>query len=277
MDRIKNKEDMLKIGPNFFHGYLPEMVNSEILLDGENNIIYCQDGVVLKNVTLRFLGSNSVVFLSRSKHAYTMTANIFNGSVLFFGEDNYFNPHGQTMSLTLSEGKNVLFGSRCLLSFGISVRLADPHLIFDAKTKLRINHSKSIFVGDHVWIGQDALLLKGTKIGSGSIIGASSVLSNKTVHSNSSWAGNPAKVLRNDVFYTEECVHNWTNIETKKFDKKDSDAFIFKFKDGETRFFDNIDGDILSLTNAKEKLGYIISNISCSYKKNRFFIPSVTE
>ncbi|WP_324004818.1 acyltransferase [Aeromonas hydrophila] len=273
MIRIKNKEDMLKVGTNFFHGHLPEMINSEILLNGENNVIYCQDKVTLKNVTLRFLGNNSVVFLSSSKHAYTLTTNIFSSSVLFFGEDNYFNPHGQSMSLTLSEGKNIFFGSRCLLSFGISIRLADPHLIFDAKTKRRINHSKSVFVGDHVWIGQDALLLKGTKIGSGSIIGASSVLSNKSVHSNSSWAGNPARLLRNDVFYTEECVHDWGPVETRAFENKDTDAYIFSFKDDETKSFDSIDNELFSLTNAKEKLGYIISNISSFNKKNRFFTP----
>lgn len=276
MEKIINRESVLKVGAGFFHGHYPEMINSEIILDGENNILYCQEGVILKNVTLRFMGSNSVVFLSRSRHQYTFSANIFNGSVLFFGEDNYFNPHGQIMSLTLSEGKNVFFGSRCLLSFGISVRLADPHLIFDSMTKKRINHSKSVYVGDHVWIGQSALLLKGTKIGSGSIIGASSVLSNKTVHSNSSWAGNPAKMVRDNVFYTEDCVHNWTSFETEKFDEKDTDAFIFNFKDGETKSFDNIDDDFISLDNAKEKLGYIISTVSRFNKKNRFFIPEVT-
>jgi len=274
MEKIKTTEDFSKITNNYLCGSQPQMINSEITFEGSGNILYCQDNVTLKNVTLRFSGHNSVVFLSSSKHSYTLTVNIFNNSTLYFGENNYFNPHGRNMSLILSEGRNIFFGDGCLLSFGISVRLADPHLIYDIQTKERINQSNSVFVGDHVWIGQDVLLLKGTRIGSGSILGANSVIANKTVHSNSSWAGNPAKLIRDGIFYSEECVHNWTENESKKFLKKISDEHIYNFEDGTTKCFDDIDAELISIHGSKNKLGYLIANICSSKQKNSFFISA---
>ena len=46
------------------------------------------------------------------------------------------------------------------------IRTADPHIIYDIHRK-RINPSKSVFIGDHVWCGQNVLLLKGCRVGSG--------------------------------------------------------------------------------------------------------------
>ncbi len=274
MEKIKSTEDFSLLKNNDARGSLPQLINSEIIFEGVGNIIYCQDNVTLKNVVIRFFGSNSIVFLSSSKHAYTFTANIFNNSLLFFGEDNYFSPHGKNMHLILSEGKNIFFGNGCLLSVGISIRLADPHLIYDVSTKERINFSKSVYIGDHVWIGQDVLLLKGTQIGSGSIIGANSVIANKIIHSNSSWAGNPAKLIRSGVFYSGECVHQWSSVESKKFSMKDSDEHIYSFDRDTAKNFDLIEETLSSINDAKNKLGYIIANICAHKYKNRFFVAT---
>lgn len=270
MERVKSTEEFSMLKKNSLSGHNPQMINSEIFFEGNGNILHCQKDVSLKNVTLRFLGSNSLIFLSSSKHQYGLTVNIFNNSTLYFGENNYFNPHGQNMNLILSEGKNILFGKNCLFSFGVSIRLADPHLIYNIDTKKRINPSKSVFIGDHVWIGQDALILKGTQIGSGSIIGANSVIANKRVVSNSSWAGNPAKLIRKRVFYTEDCVHSWSETDTIQFEYKHSEAFVYNNTPGETLTFDDIDKEINSFLTAKEKLAYLLSHISSNTNKNRF-------
>ena len=88
----------------------------------------------------------------------------------------YFN---DVVNVILSESKNVVVGNGCLFSIGNWLRVADPHLIYNADTMKRINFSKSIYIGDHVWIGQNSLVLKGTQIGSGSIVAAGSLTTKK--------------------------------------------------------------------------------------------------
>ena len=60
-----------------------------------------------------------------------------------------------------------------------------------------------------MWIGQGALLLKGSSIGSGSVIGGGAVVSGKAIPSNTVAAGNPAKVIKKGIFFSKECVHNY--------------------------------------------------------------------
>ena len=71
-----------------------------------------------------------------------------------------------------------------MFSVGIWLRISDPHLIYDSFTHTRINPTKSIYIGDHVWVGQDVLILKDSYVGSGSILAARTVLSSKIVPSN---------------------------------------------------------------------------------------------
>ena len=79
------------------------------------------------------------------------------------------------------------------------MRTADPHLIYNIVDNQRINHSRSIYIGDHVWIGQNAMILKGSSIHSGSVIGAMSLVAGKTIHSNSCWGGNPVRMLKENI------------------------------------------------------------------------------
>ncbi|WP_447079573.1 acyltransferase [Vibrio alginolyticus] len=68
----------------------------------------------------------------------------------------------------------------------------------DDKRSWKHSVSSPIIIGNNVWVGQQVRICKGVKIGDGSIIAANSVVT-KNVPSNSVVAGNPAKVVKEDL------------------------------------------------------------------------------
>ena len=60
--------------------------------------------------------------------------------------------------------------------------------------------TKPIKIGNHVWIGINATILKGVTIGDGAIIAAGAVV-NKDVEENSLVGGVPAKVIKKNIFW----------------------------------------------------------------------------
>lgn len=193
-------------------GEAPQLVNSKIAFHGKGNILICEQSVRIVNSTISFNGSNSIVYLSQSRHHYYLSASLYNNSTLYIGKNSFLNG---TLNIILSEQKHCLIGNESLILWGIWIRTADPHLVYDSRTNQRINPSKSVFIGDHVWIGQSAMLLKGTQIDSGSIIGAASLVAGKKVPYNESWGGNPCRKIADSIFWDGSTVHTWTESETQ--------------------------------------------------------------
>ncbi len=246
-------------------GSVPTLTNSTIRIEGADNILFCEEGVHLEDSTISFFGSNSLIYLSRSKHAYKLDIDIYNNSVIHFGCDNYMN---DPVRMILSEQKHMFIGSGCLFAQEICMRNADPHLIYDIDSKQRINPTKSIFVGDHVWIGQRAMLLKGTRIHSGSIIGAMSLVSGKRIPSCEVWGGNPARKIKANVFWKDQCVHTWRQEQTDYYREDTSTTYVYK-SDSHTVDFAFLEEKLCEDTSAALKCSWL-TEFNQSPAKNRF-------
>lgn len=102
------------------------------------------------------------------------------------------------VTLRAVESTAIDIGDDCLFGSDIIIRTADGHPVYDAKTGERINASRSISIGRHVWIADRAVILKGADIGDASVVGVGSVLT-KPIGSHSVAVGNPARVVKTGI------------------------------------------------------------------------------
>lgn len=100
--------------------------------------------------------------------------------------------------VTITCATNIYIGKGANIARGAVIRDFDGHYIED----LNYRTAKPIHIGDHVWIGYDAMILKGVTIGEGAIIAARAVVT-KDVPPYSIVAGNPAKVIRQNIKWRE--------------------------------------------------------------------------
>ena len=110
------------------------------------------------------------------------------------GHDVYIGP---SVVMLAGPGAEIHIGDKVM--FGPQVKLIANDHRFDDPT-LPIKHSgygdiTGVYIGNDVWIGAAAIILKGVRIADGAIIGAGSVVT-ADVGSCEVWAGNPARKLR---------------------------------------------------------------------------------
>lgn len=86
------------------------------------------------------------------------------------------------------------------ITIGEQVFIADQVIIrdWDGHTIVGRPNAAPITIGNQVWIGMRSMILKGVTIGDGAVIAAGAVVV-KDVPAGSVVAGNPAKVVKNDV------------------------------------------------------------------------------
>lgn len=179
-------------------------------------------GAYLKGCCLNLLGNNNTVKIGKFCRLYNTTITIDgNDNVVELGEFVYVNQgdfymeddHGTisvddhttfaaAVHFACIEGKKISVGKRCLFSSNITVRVGDSHSLLDLQGT-RINPSMDVQIADHVWVGADATILKGTKIHENCVVGTGAVVVKGTAGPNCALAGNPAKVVKTDI--------NWMN------------------------------------------------------------------
>lgn len=249
----------------------PKLLNTKIRFMGKGNILYCEKNITIKDSYIEFKGNNSIVYLNENRHIYYFKVTIYNNSVLYFGKNNYIN---KVLYIILSEQKHVIIGDEGLFAIGCWIRTADPHIIYDESTRTRINKSKSIYIGDHVWLGQEVLVLKGSRLGSGCIMAARGIAAGKEYHSNTVYGGNPAKCLKEKVFHSKKSVNTFTTHDAEKYDEFIDDRYIYKKKRTEESKFDKIEKDLELIEDSDNRMVYLkerLSGIEFS-DHDRFFI-----
>lgn len=128
---------------------------------------------------------------------------IVNGDfTVYSGSDIRVYPGGQLIlnsgfcnnGVEITCGRKITIGKDCAIARGVIIRDYDAHQITNSDHEI----AKEISIGDHVWIGNRAIILKGVTIGNDAVIAAGSIVT-KDVSEKCLVAGIPAKVIRNNI------------------------------------------------------------------------------
>ena len=175
---------------------------NKIKISGNNNIIYVGKNSILRDCNIFIKGNNNILYIGDDCVVNNTSIILDNeGAEIKIGNKTSI-AKAQIVSL---EPYKIEIGEDCMLSYDIEIRNTDSHKIYDKDTNKRINEGNSVNIGNHVWLGMRALILKGVNIGNNSIVAGGSIVT-KDVKANTIVSGSPARQIKENVYWTREEV-----------------------------------------------------------------------
>ena len=92
--------------------------------------------------------------------------------------------------------EKIEIGDNTFIGEEVIIRDTDEHNIIREK----YSNTLPIKIGNHVWIGMRSMILKGVTIGDNVVVAAGSIVT-KSVPSNCLVAGNPAKIIKQNIYW----------------------------------------------------------------------------
>lgn len=113
------------------------------------------------------------------------------GAKLVLGSDVFINENTR-----ITAYKEIHIGNGCWISWDVNIIDTDFHNIIE--NGLVKPKEAGIFIGNNVWIGAKAMILKGVTVGDGAIIAAGAVVT-KDVLPACLVGGNPARIIKENI------------------------------------------------------------------------------
>lgn len=134
-------------GENIIEGLSKDRLSrASIVFEGRGNALIVEEGADLADSRIRFVGSDSVIYISRSSRPYNIVGQVHNGTNLFIGPDNRFDEKRKTR-ITVSEARSVIIGSGCSFGKDVWIRTSDQHAIYDISSRKRLNFGRDVLIG----------------------------------------------------------------------------------------------------------------------------------
>lgn len=169
--------------------------NSKIEVLGSKNAINLGPDVHVTNLSIHIHGEGNRIEIEKSVYLFNICFwEEGNKNQITVGKDSTFGG-GQ---LSAWEGSVIRIGEDCMFSWNVNLFTSDTHPITDKMGK-RINFAKNIVIGNHVWVGANAVCLKGIIIPDNCVIGMCSVVTKAFNERCCSIAGNPAKIINREI------------------------------------------------------------------------------
>lgn len=199
----KLKKLLIKLIPNKKVRHAKLM---QLRIHGANNKII---GEIPLKTRLEIYGNNNTIIFGKNTQDFISNIHMgekldyINNAVITIGD----NCSAGLVDIRLREDNSVIsIGDNSMISWNVCIWCSDTHSILDSQNNIT-NVGKSIEIGEHFWIGMGAKIGKNTKIPSNSIVGWESVVTKKFEKENIVIAGNPAKIVKENVNWDRKAPH----------------------------------------------------------------------
>lgn len=201
-------------------------LTNRVKIRGDENAVRRSSSALIKTSSIQIKGNNNKVIVGENSSLEGVSV-VINGSghrlkigagcairgcAFVFEDDNCSISIGDLTSIehhshiaAVEPHSTVTIGNDCMLSSWVDIRTTDSHSIIDQKTQTRINFAQDIEIGDHVWIGMQALILKGVRIGRNSVVAARSICT-KDAPEGTLIGGAPAHEIKHNISWKRERI-----------------------------------------------------------------------
>lgn len=175
--------------------------NNVIEMKGKNNRLQIGNNSRVYGCTVDINGQNNQIDIAKN-------VTITQADIKLWGDNNRLIINEQTTfnlgcQIKVFEGTEINIGRQCMISYNVDMRSSDGHPIFDKRGE-RINKAKDILIEDHVWIGSNVQLLKGTAVKKDSVVATGSLVTKAFNEENIIIAGRPAELLKREIHWKRE-------------------------------------------------------------------------
>ena len=198
---VKGENNIITIGNNF-NNY-----DFGLTINGRNNEIIIGDNFTNKGICrIVVIGSNNKIIIGDDILIVTRLTvynhdNSQNCKITIGNKTSFY----KTEISNYDNGSSIKIGEDCMFAYDTIVYNTDGHSIF--QNGVLINKACDLIIGDHVWCGWGSVILKNVHIPNGCIIGKSAVVAKKFDKENTAIAGNPAKVIKENILWNRKSVN----------------------------------------------------------------------
>lgn len=191
---FRGTDSKIKVGEGFYGKGLKIDVYSDVELKIGDNVKAVKNTLWIFQDTVSCTIGNDCAWWSEGSELVC-----FENTICTIGNDVRIN---ENCKMIMPGNTFLSIGDGCIFGKYVTIRTNDGHPIYDIKTGRQLNDARSkkrgVVIRDHVWIGQDVIILYNSDIGVGSIVGAKSLTKGKYPN-NCIIAGVPARIIKSDI------------------------------------------------------------------------------
>lgn len=179
----------------------------KVRFKGDNSRLILHEPFVFQRSKIIVRNNCTIEIAENAEIRKLVTTKMHDNSVLKIGKNFYCG----SLKIYLHDDPNnsIIIGDNCMISTDVLLRPSDAHPVHSSDNT-RINPPQPIEIKNHVWIGMNCMVLKGSYIPENAILSAGSIYTRKSFQPDNEeeviglngriFMGNPAKCVKHGDF-----------------------------------------------------------------------------